>query len=126
MFTTLVGLLQTEALKETKKTVLPSTTDGAVATCAASEPEYNVTLVGGIKSGTFTEVQAAREIDACMKHCCSRSTCNLAFMIRDNCYLVDCYSEDLCKTKKSRPSNMRPRIAFIKHLQDQRKGIVFN
>ena len=56
------------------------------------------------------------DMDLCTRHCCLRKSCDLAFMIRDTCYLVKCANGLLCKTKKARPSNMNPRICFVSHL----------
>ena len=75
-----------------------------------------MTLVGGIKSGIFSEARHVRDLDLCTRHCCLREFCDLAFMIRDTCYLVKCANQLLCKTKKARPSSMNPRISFVSHL----------
>ena len=56
-------------------------------------------------------------MDLCTRHCCLKGDCDLAFMIRDSCYLVKCGNEMLCKTKKARPSNMNPRISFVTRLE---------
>lgn len=103
--------------RQAKKTERPPTPVEDTQRCAVTRPQYNVTLIGGIKSGTFSEAQHVKDMDLCTRHCCLRKQCDLAFMIRDSCYLVQCANEMLCKTKKARPSNMNPRISFVSHLQ---------
>ncbi|XP_066025158.1 uncharacterized protein [Pocillopora verrucosa] len=109
----------TETVHQTKKTERPPTPTQADDSqrCAVTRPEYNVTLIGGIKSGIFSEAKHVHDMDLCTKHCCLRKSCDLAFMIRDSCYLVRCTNQSLCKTKRARPSNMNPSITFVSHLQ---------
>ena len=108
-----------ETVHQTKKTERPPTPTQADDSqrCAVTRPEYNVTLIGGIKSGIFSEAKHVHDMDLCTKHCCLRKSCDLAFMIRDSCYLVRCTNQSLCKTKRARPSNMNPSITFVSHLQ---------
>ncbi|PFX33592.1 Tolloid-like protein 1 [Stylophora pistillata] len=109
----------TETFHQTKKTERPPTPTQADDSqrCAVTRPEYNVTLIGGIKSGIFSEAKHVHDMDLCTRHCCLRKSCDLAFMIRDSCYLVKCTSQSLCKTKPARPSSMNPRITFVSHLR---------
>lgn len=87
--------------------------------CSASTPEYNVTLTGGIKAGTFSEALGVKTLDLCMRQCCLKESCSLAFMISDSCYLVRCKDDESCKTKKARPSGMNPTIVYITHLKEE-------
>lgn len=103
--------------RQTKKTERPSAPFDDSQRCAVTRPEYNVTLIGGIKSGIFSEAKHVHDMDLCTRHCCLRKSCDLAFMIRDSCYLVQCHNAMFCKTKKARPSNMNPRITFVSHLE---------
>ena len=101
----------------TKKTERPPLPAIDTQRCAVTRSQSNVTLLGGIKSGTFSEANHVHDMDLCTRHCCLKGDCDLAFMIRDTCYLVKCINEMLCKTKKARPSNMNPRISFVTHLE---------
>ena len=40
-------------------------------------------------------------------------TCDVAFMIDDNCYAVKCFSPALCKIRPAKPSSLHPQLAFI-------------
>ncbi|KAK3699402.1 hypothetical protein QZH41_018563 [Actinostola sp. cb2023] len=87
--------------------------------CSASTAEQNVTLVGGIKAGSFSEALGVLNLDICMRQCCLKKSCDLAFMISKSCYLVDCLNEELCKTKKARTSSMNPTVVYINHLKEE-------
>lgn len=100
----------------TKKTERPPLPAADTQRCIVTRPQSNVTLLGGIKSGIFSEANHVHDMDLCTRHCCLKGDCDLAFMIRDSCYLVKCGNEMLCKTKKARPSNMNPRISFVTRL----------
>ena len=101
----------------TKKTERPPLPAADTQRCIVTRPQSNVTLLGGIKSGIFSEANHVHDMDLCTRHCCLKGDCDLAFMIRDSCYLVKCGNEMLCKTKKARPSNMNPRISFVTRLE---------
>ncbi|XP_048589005.1 uncharacterized protein LOC5518116 isoform X2 [Nematostella vectensis] len=91
--------------------------------CYVSTPEHNVTLTGGIKSGVFTEAPEASSLDTCTRACCLKPSCDISFMISSSCYLVTCYSEELCKTKRARASSLHPTIVFLRHTDKGQKQI---
>ncbi|XP_031554877.1 uncharacterized protein LOC116291804 isoform X2 [Actinia tenebrosa] len=109
---------QTEKNRQTKKEEQPRAPDQNMK-CSASTPEYNVTLSGGIKAGSFSEALGVKTLDMCMRQCCLKESCSLAFMISDSCYLVNCKDEESCKTKRARPSGMNPTIVYITHLKEE-------
>jgi hypothetical protein len=73
-----------------------------------------VTLNGGLKAGNFTDVGKVESVNACTRLCCVSEKCNLALVIKGNCFLVSCFTEDLCKTVKTETRNYRPTVAYVK------------
>jgi len=39
----------------------------------------------------------SRTMDICMRKCCSRPNCDVAYLIDKNCFSVRCFSHELCK-----------------------------
>ena len=72
-----------------------------------------VTLKGGLKAGDFTDTGKAGNIKECYDICCKQPSCNLAFMLGQNCFSVKCYNKDLCSTIKAQPSIFNPQIAYV-------------
>jgi len=82
-------------------------------TCPAVKPLTKVTLKGGLKAGDFTDTGKVGSIKECYETCCQQSTCNLAFMLGQNCFSVKCYNKDLCSTIPAQPSIFNPQIAYV-------------
>jgi len=82
--------------------------------CTESEAEEGVTLKGGMGAGNFTDVGTVESLDSCTRLCCVSEKCDLAMLIKGRCFLVDCFSEDLCKTVKTETKNYRPTVAFVR------------
>ncbi|XP_022801241.1 uncharacterized protein LOC111338939 [Stylophora pistillata] len=82
-------------------------------TCPTVKPLTKVTLKGGLKAGDFTDTGKVGSIKECYETCCQHSTCNLAFMLGQNCFSVKCYSKDLCSTIPAQPSIFNPQIAYV-------------
>ena len=82
--------------------------------CTNSPPQEGVTLRGGLNSGNFTDVGAADSIGACSRLCCVSETCDLALIIRGHCFLVSCFSKELCQTVKVHTKNYRPTVAYVR------------
>ena len=87
--------------------------------CWNGEIMYNYTLVGGINAGTFSDNGKTSNMDICMQFCCKRDSCDLAFMIEDDCYSVSCNSNGACEPRKARPTHYFPRIAIRKRPQGE-------
>ncbi|EDO25590.1 predicted protein, partial [Nematostella vectensis] len=50
----------------------------------------------------------------CIKLCCRRPKCDLAFVVRDVCYSVTCFNSTACHTVKAhKASEFHPQVAFI-------------
>lgn len=81
--------------------------------CPAVKPLTKVTLKGGLKAGDFTDTGKVGSIKECYETCCQHPTCNLAFMLGQNCFSVKCYNKDLCSTIPAQPSIFNPQIAYV-------------
>ena len=78
-----------------------------------SNTVYNVTLSGGIKAGNFTDKGVVKNMDECAAFCCSDERCNVAFLIRNNCFTVACKNYDSCKMKPALSEYYHPRLAYV-------------
>lgn len=72
-----------------------------------------MTLRGGIKAGNFTDKGVVKNMEECSAFCCADEQCNVAFLIRDNCFLVACKDYDSCKMKPALSEYYRPRMAYV-------------
>ena len=80
---------------------------------SVSNTIFNVTLRGGIKSGNFTDKGVVKHMDECSAYCCADGQCNVAFLIRDNCFLVSCKDYDSCQIKPALSEYYHPRLAYV-------------
>ena len=85
----------------------------ACSKLTVSNTIHNVTLRGGIKAGNFTDKGVVKNMEECSAFCCADEQCNVAFLIRDNCFLVACKDYDSCKMKPALSEYYRPRMAFV-------------
>ena len=82
--------------------------------CTNSEIMKNVTLLGGLSSGKFKDRGWMGDFRLCIKICCLTKLCDLAFMLRNNCFTVECKSEQLCKAVPVKSSAEKPPLlAYI-------------
>ncbi|EDO31448.1 predicted protein [Nematostella vectensis] len=79
------------------------------ALCSRSAVDYNVTLAKGGKAGKYFKINDVHNIDGCLRECCGAKRCDVAFMVRDTCYLVQCFSAESCDVTQS----VRPEIQTI-------------
>ena len=112
--------------KDTKETRLVNEEDIAIqrfpglswleedSGCTNSEIMKNVTLRGGINSGKFKDRGWMDDFRLCIKLCCLTKLCDLAFMLRNNCFTVECKSEELCEAVPVKTSAEKPPLlAYI-------------
>lgn len=92
---------------------------------------YNVKLRGGLLAGKFTDIGKVRSIKTCIRYCCqTQKKCDLAFLLKDRCYLVKCYNEERCQALPS-PSidfNFEQKMAFVApwlYKQNKKLGMYF-
>jgi roadblock/LC7 domain-containing protein len=76
--------------------------------------EENVTLKGGIGAGTFKKMGKVTEMKSCIHLCCKEMSCDVAFMSAQNCYAVECVSDDECESTTTDTSDVQVLIAHVK------------
>ena len=81
--------------------------------CLDSPISYNVTLRNGIRSGYFEDQGRVENMGECIRKCCDSDRCDVAFMLKERCYLVTCYTKKGCQTVQARNSMFRPRVAHV-------------
>eukprot|EP00112_Aurelia_sp_Birch-Aquarium-sp1_P020371 Seg523.12 transcript_id=Seg523.12/GoldUCD/mRNA.D3Y31 product="hypothetical protein" protein_id=Seg523.12/GoldUCD/D3Y31 len=81
--------------------------------CSATRMKVGVTLRGGLKAGNFTDVGRVDNMVICTKLCCVAEKCDLAMMINQSCFLVACYSMQLCQVLKAISTNYQPSVAYV-------------
>ena len=82
-------------------------------TCPKMNPLTKVTLKGGLQAGDFTDVGKVKDLPQCYDICCQQPTCDLAFMLGQNCFSVQCKDKKQCGTVPAQPSIFNPQIAYI-------------
>ena len=70
-----------------------------VVSCPRGEVETNVSFPAGTRTGKFTYVKDVSRVDECVTVCCGTVHCDMAFMLGDSCYTVECVSESACLTR---------------------------
>ena len=83
------------------------------SSCLNSPISYNVTLRNGIRSGYFRDQGRVENMAECISKCCDFGVCDVAFMLKQRCYLVTCYTETGCQTVHARQSLFRPRVSHV-------------
>ena len=66
--------------------------------CENSRISSDIKLRGGTKASNFTELGSASDIKGCINRCCSRPNCDIAYLLNDKCYAVQCLDGVLCQT----------------------------
>lgn len=85
-----------------------------ISLCSHGPSHYGVTLLGGIHAGHFVGHGKVDNMRACIKKCCANHQCDLAFMVREDCYSVICYHKNLCRSVRAQHvRKYQPRIAHI-------------
>ncbi|KAJ7339488.1 hypothetical protein OS493_005886 [Desmophyllum pertusum] len=86
VFITLWTVLQTQ------------TNSGSPRRCIAETAQYNVTFLKGISTGKFQHLGEVANMSECSKLACSLSEGDMAYLLEDRCFSVECYTTcDLIK-----------------------------
>ena len=80
-----------------------------------SSPQSRV-FIHGLKAGHFTQHGEVNNMAECIQYCGQQLNCSAAFMVRQFCFTVKCYSKRSCDTAPAVHSGYNPRVAFITHL----------
>lgn len=115
--TTTTTPLVTIPLKTTPLTTAVSTTKTIAITsppvCKFGNTYLYTDLKGGLVSGNFLDRGLTSGIKPCMELCCAHRTCDLAYVVSGRCYLVECYTEDLCSIVPKGIGLITPTIGMV-------------
>ena len=81
--------------------------------CRKSDVLRNVTLKGGLHSGNFKDRGQMEDIKQCVRLCCLLQKCDLAFMLSNTCFSVECVSDALCEAVPARSNVFSPTICYV-------------
>ena len=81
--------------------------------CNAGNIFYNVTLQGGIHAGKFKKIGPSEDMNTCTRFCCEDRQCDVAFMAKQNCYLVSCFTNYLCESVPTDSPKLFPRLSYV-------------
>ena len=70
-------------------------------TCNIKEIAQNVTLHSGMDAGIFKPHGKIDNITTCAQLCCQDRLCDIAVVMTDRCYTVQCFSAKDCESKES-------------------------
>ncbi len=80
-----------------------------------SSPQSRV-FIHGLKAGHFTQHGQANNMAECIQYCGQQLNCSAAFMVRQFCFTVKCYSKRSCDTAPAVHSGYNPKLSFVTHL----------
>ena len=81
--------------------------------CQLGKVHSSSDLKGGLNAGNFLDRGPVTNVLQCMEMCCMFKTCDLAYMISGRCYLVECYSRELCGIVHKGLSALAPTIGMV-------------
>ena len=90
--------------------------------CRKSDVLRNVTLKGGLHSGSFKDRGQMEDIKQCVRLCCLLQKCDLAFMLSNTCFSVECVSDALCEAVPARSNVFSPTICYVYRKGDSKGG----
>ena len=88
------------------------------STCQARKIYNNVTLLGGMRAGNYTALGRATHLEDCIGRACDLNEGHLALMLGRYCYSVMCNNQRTCQTIPAKPSQLRPKVAYLAWTQD--------
>ena len=99
--------------------------------CGIKEMAQNVSLKSGMNAGNFKLHKTVHNITSCTERCCEDPLCDIAVIMTNRCYTVQCYSPKDCESKESETPDII--IAYLdNHLRNNQNGttptthIIFN
>ena len=79
--------------------------------CKKEGKEWSsATLRGGAKAGNFSLLKRTRSMADCKELCCGKNSCEVALLVGQGCYAVQCESVDACTPQTVKRSKIAPRI----------------
>ena len=81
--------------------------------CELSEVFSHVTLKGGLNAGQFRRLAEYSTIKECARKCCASKTCDVAIVMKETCFELQCYSKESCETRPAQLKNFNLMIVYI-------------
>lgn len=81
--------------------------------CEKGKTHFNVRLRGDLGAGVFAPNGLIFSMEDCASICCRNRSCDLAYMVGNNCYSVHCFSKELCQVQTASPLALNPTIAYV-------------
>ena len=81
--------------------------------CRHSQVQYDVTLRGGIAREGARDGEIVKDISECIELCCRSTSCDVAFMLKDNCFLLPCTDTQLCQAVDLPTKSLKTKLAFV-------------
>lgn len=81
--------------------------------CNESSINYNIVFKHGHQAGRFQKEKNITDMANCIGKCCSTRDCDVAFMSREYCYMVDCKSFESCVTKHLTRPKYETMLSFV-------------
>ncbi|XP_046845234.1 uncharacterized protein LOC124439067 [Xenia sp. Carnegie-2017] len=81
--------------------------------CYQSSIKYNVVFREGHHAGRFQKESDINEMRACIRKCCQTQDCDVAFVSRNKCYLVSCYTIKSCATNHLKRPKYETMMSFV-------------
>ena len=81
--------------------------------CRHSQVQYDVTLRGGIAREGVRDGEIVKDISECIELCCRSTSCDVAFMLKDNCFLLPCTDTQLCQAVDLPTKSLNTKLAFV-------------
>ncbi len=91
----------------------PSIINDKTPTCHHSEIKNGVTLRGGIAREGVEDGGIVVDMNECIGQCCRNPSCNVAFMLKDNCFLLPCTDTQLCQVVDLPTKSLNTKLAFV-------------
>ena len=90
------------------------TTPRPLTECSQGLTVNDVILNGGMGAGEVAQFPKIGDLQLCIEKCCLSRTCHAAYVIQDVCYIISCFSRDLCRTRPIENTLVKSVIAFVK------------
>ena len=82
-------------------------------TCHHGTVQHDVTLRGGIAKEGVEDAGIVVDIDECIGLCCRSTSCNIAFMLKNNCFLLPCTDAQFCQAVKLPTKSLHTKLAIV-------------
>lgn len=86
--------------------------------CGVGEIHRNSSLRGRLRAGLFIPTGDVKDPNQCARQCCENTKCNMAMVVNDECYAVECFHWTLCQIVPYQGSaHFRSEIISIRRFQ---------